>query len=135
GLAGYSAVKILAPAFYALGDARTPMAISLASIAVNFVMNWSLVGVLQERGLALSTSTVAVLNFLLLYALMRRRIGSIEGRETAVAVVKIMLASALMAVVCWGLSRSLGNVLPANFAGRSLLVGVSVGAGAAAFYF
>ena len=35
GLAGYSAIKILAPAFYALNDARTPMLVSLASIAVN----------------------------------------------------------------------------------------------------
>ncbi len=135
GLAGYSAVKILAPAFYALGDARTPMAISLATIAVNFLMNWWLVGVLQERGLALSTSTVAVLNFVLLYALMRRRIGGIEGRKTATAVVKILFASALMAVVCWALSRSLGNLLPTNLVGRSLLVGVPVGAGATTFYF
>ena len=135
GLAGYSAVKILAPAFYALGDARTPMAISLASIAVNFIMNWWLVGVLQERGLALSTSVVAVLNCVLLYALMRRRIGGIEGRKTALAVVKILIASALMAVVCWGISRSLGQWLPANLTGRLLQVGASVGAGATAFYF
>ena len=135
GLAGYSALKILAPAFYALGDARTPMAISLASIAVNFFMNWWLVGILQERGLALSTSMVAVLNCVLLYALMRRKIGGIEGRKTATAVLKILIASALMAVVCWALSRSLGSWLPANLAGRSLQVGVSVGAGATAFYF
>ncbi len=30
GLTGYSAVKVLAPAFYALNDARTPMNVSLA---------------------------------------------------------------------------------------------------------
>ena len=35
GLAGYSLTKILAPAFYALDDARTPMLVSVASIAVN----------------------------------------------------------------------------------------------------
>ena len=32
GLAGYAAVKLLAPAYYALGDARTPMLISMASV-------------------------------------------------------------------------------------------------------
>ena len=37
GLAGYSALKVLNPAFYALHDARTPMIISLISIAVNYV--------------------------------------------------------------------------------------------------
>ena len=70
GLTGYAAIKILAPAFYALGDSRTPMIISLASMLTNFVMNWSLVGVLQERGLALSTSTVALANCGLLYFIM-----------------------------------------------------------------
>ena len=36
GLAGYGAIKVLSPAFYALNDARTPMLISLGSIAVNY---------------------------------------------------------------------------------------------------
>jgi putative peptidoglycan lipid II flippase len=43
GLAGYAAVKVLSPAFYALGDARTPMLISLGSIAVNYSANYLMV--------------------------------------------------------------------------------------------
>ena len=38
GLVGYSAAKVLNPAFYALSDAKTPMYVSLLSIAVNFVV-------------------------------------------------------------------------------------------------
>ena len=38
GLTGYAAVKILAPAFYALNDARTPMMVSMASVAINFAV-------------------------------------------------------------------------------------------------
>jgi putative peptidoglycan lipid II flippase len=134
GLAGYSAIKILAPAFYALNDARTPMAISLSMIVVNFGMNWLLVRVLQERGLALSTSAVALLNFALLYLLMRRRLGGIEDRKTVVAVWKILLASAAMAVVCWGVNSRLGQSLGSSFPGRLTLVGISVGAGVVAYY-
>src|SRR5207249_3727142 len=33
GLAGYAGIKVLAPAFYALGDARTPMLVSVLSMA------------------------------------------------------------------------------------------------------
>ena len=36
GLAGYAALKVLSPAFYALDDARTPMLVSLVSIVVNY---------------------------------------------------------------------------------------------------
>src|SRR5262249_54096579 len=93
GLAGYSAIKGLARAFYARNDGRTPMKISLLFIVINFVMNWSLVGVMQERGLALSTSVVALINFALLYLIMQRRINGMEGRKTFATVIKIVIAS------------------------------------------
>jgi putative peptidoglycan lipid II flippase len=134
GLAGYSAIKILAPAFYALKDARTPMVISLLSIAINFAMNWSLVGVLQERGLALSTSVVALLNFALLYLIMQKRIQGIEGRKTAVAILKILLASAVMALACWAVSQGIYRFAGDSRGARIINVMASVSAGAGVFY-
>lgn len=134
GLAGYSAIKILAPAFYALKDARTPMMISLLSIAINFIMNWSLVGVLQERGLALSTSAVALLNFALLYFILQKRISGIEGRKTAVTILKIISASLVMAFACWGVSRGIHQFAGDNRMALLINVVVSVGAGAGIFY-
>jgi putative peptidoglycan lipid II flippase len=134
GLAGYSAIKILAPAFYALKDARTPMMISLLSIAINFVMNWSLVDVLQERGLALSTSAVALLNFALLYFFMQKRINGIEGRKTAVSILKIILASLVMAIACWAVSQGVYQFVGDTRVARMINVMVSVGVGAGVFY-
>jgi putative peptidoglycan lipid II flippase len=104
GLAGYAAVKVLSPAFYALNDARTPMLISLGSIAVNYVMNSILVGPFGHVGLAFSTSTVALVNFLLLAIFMRRRLGRLEGGRLASTVLRICLASMAMAVVAWAAS-------------------------------
>ena len=104
GLAGYAAVKVLSPAFYALNDARTPMLISLGSIAVNYVMNSMLVGPFGHVGLAFSTSTVALVNFLLLAIFMRRRLGRLEGGRLASTVLRICLASLPLAVVAWSVS-------------------------------
>ncbi len=104
GLAGYAAVKVLSPAFYALNDARTPMLISLGSIAVNYVMNSMLVGRFGHVGLAFSTSTVALVNFLLLAIFMRRRLGRLEGGHLVSTVLRICLASLPMAVVAWSVS-------------------------------
>jgi putative peptidoglycan lipid II flippase len=101
GLAGYAAIRVLAPAFYALDDARTPMRISLLSIATNYTLNWLLVSRFGHRGLALSTSGVALLNFALLFLLMRRKIHRVEGRRILRSLLKITLASAIMSVVCW----------------------------------
>jgi putative peptidoglycan lipid II flippase len=134
GLTGYAAIKILAPAFYALGDARTPMIISLASMLTNFVMNWTLVGVMQERGLALSTSTVALGNCALLYLIMRKRINGLEGRRTALAMAKVVFASAMMGAACWGMNAGLGRWLGGAFAARLANVAVSVSVSACLFY-
>jgi len=134
GLTGYAAIKILAPAFYALGDARTPMIISLASMLTNFVMNWTLVGPLHERGLALSTSTVALGNCALLYAIMQRRINGIEGKRTLVTVLKIIFASLVMGSVCWAISHWVSGMFGRSFAARLLNVAGSVSAGAGVFY-
>jgi putative peptidoglycan lipid II flippase len=111
GLAGYAAVKVLSPAFYALDDARTPMLISLGSIVVNYTMNSLLVGPFGHVGLAFSTSTVALVNFILLALFMRRRLGRLEGHRLGVTVMRIFAATVPMAVIAW-LVDSLVAMLP-----------------------
>jgi putative peptidoglycan lipid II flippase len=135
GLAGYAAIRILAPAFYALNDARTPMMISLLSIVINFVMNSILVGPLRERGLALSTSTVALMNFGLLYLIMRRRVDGIEGKRTAILLSKILAASGVMGIVCWVATEAIVRAAGLSFAARMVNVAASVSLGAVVFYF
>ena len=53
GLLGYSVVRIVSPAFYALGRSRTPVMISTGSVLVNVALNLALVRVMGYRGLAL----------------------------------------------------------------------------------
>ena len=114
GLTGYAAIKVLSPAFYALDDAKTPMIIALASIAVNavasfFFRNWlSTYGVSPDApsgyghvGVALATSTVALVNFFALAVFMRRRIKRLNGREVFSSFLKIAVASLLMSAVCY----------------------------------
>src|ERR1051325_10846955 len=60
GLTAYAAVKVLAPAFYALDRRYLPMMVSMLSIVINFMLNWFFLFKVQlgHRGLALSTSIV-----------------------------------------------------------------------------
>src|SRR5436853_1984076 len=102
GLVGYSAVKVLAPAFYALDKRNLPMLVSLLSIAINFGLNWffTLNLGLGHRGLALSTSLVAITNFVILYAMMRRYTGRLETGAMIRTLAKLLVAGALLAVIC-----------------------------------
>jgi putative peptidoglycan lipid II flippase len=135
GLAGYAAVKVLSPAFYALGDARTPMLISLGSIAVNYVMNSLLVERFGHVGLAFSTSAVALVNFLLLAVLIRRRVGRLEGTRLGLTVARICAASIPMAVVAWLINELCASLPLAGIALRLVRVSVSIALAAITFYF
>lgn len=109
GLAGYAGIKIVAPAFYALGDVRTPMRVSIVSIVVNYAANWVLVRALDfgHIGLALSTSTVATLNFLWLFAVLRRRLGGMEDARLAAALLRIGAAAGVMSLCVFGADAAL----------------------------
>lgn len=103
GLVGYSAVKVLAPAFYALDRRNLPMLVSLLSIGLNAGLNYVLtfrMG-LGHRGLALSTSVIAMVNFLLLYVMMRRYAGRLETGALLWTLGKLLIAGACLGAVCW----------------------------------
>lgn len=107
GLVAYSVLKVLTPAFYAIGKRNTPMMVSFLAIAMNLLLNWFFTFQLGwgHRGLALSTSLIATINFLLLYLLMWRHVGRLETRHLLGSLLRIAVAGALLAMVCWAASH------------------------------
>jgi putative peptidoglycan lipid II flippase len=128
GLASYALVRLLAPAFYALGDARTPMFVSVGSVAVNAAVSFATVRVLGlgHAGLALSLSAVSIFNAVTLLALLAPRIGGVGGRGSALTLGKVLLAAAVMALVCL--------LVVYEFAPPLVRVLVGIPAGAAVYY-
>jgi putative peptidoglycan lipid II flippase len=100
GLVAYSGLKVLTPAFYAIDKRHTPMLVSFLAIATNLILNWFFTFHLGwgHRGLALSTSLVAVINFLLLYMMMRKYAGRLETGALLVTFGKLLIAGALMTI-------------------------------------
>jgi putative peptidoglycan lipid II flippase len=136
GLAGYSALKVLSPSFYALGDARTPMIISLLSIGINFAVAWSLTRYtnLGHAGLALSTSTVALFGFVAQFWILRNRIGGIYGRNLMSTIVKVTLASVAMGFAVWASSGIMERIFGVSRWGRIADLSVSIPLGLGVFY-
>ena len=100
GLIFFSLVKLLAPAFYALQDMRTPVRAAVVAVGVNLALN--LVAVFtwpegyQHAGMALATVFASVVNSLVLVFALTRRIGSGGGREAVSAVARMVLAAVAM---------------------------------------
>lgn len=130
GLIGYSAVKIAAPSFYALRDSRTPALVSMATVAVNVVLNITLARLIGYKGLALGTALAALFNAGSLLYVLRRRLGGLDERAITTALGKIALASLVMGAVAFGTDGLLAWWLPSRaFPVMLLRVGVSIAAG------
>ena len=112
GLAAYASTKVLIPAFYTLGRTRIPVAASVASVLLNIALALLLVGPMGFQGLALATSLTAALNGILLYAMLRRTLGPMEGGRLTAAFLKIAVASGAMAAACLWADRILASALP-----------------------
>ncbi len=136
GLAAYSAIKVLTPAYYALNEVRVPVIASLLSIFTNYVLNWVFVRLLGwgHGGLAFSTSIVATLNFAALLFFMRRRIEGIHGRRLLASVLKILTASAVMGAACAMSSYAVSYSLGVSMLVRLLDLGISVPLGLVVLY-
>lgn len=129
GLSAFSAVRVLVPVYYSLGMTRIPVTISFVTIAVNIVLNIALMHPLQHRGLALATSISSMLNFTLLFEMLRRKIGPMGGGVLARSGAKIFLASLLAAGAAFaaatGAEHAMGLV---GLIPRLLVVGAGLAA-------
>ena len=113
---GSSIVKIASPTFYAMRNARTPLLVSLATVAINLALNTTLVHVLGYRGLALGTSIASLFDAGALLWLLQRRIGDGERWSMADGLIKIVAASVAMGAGAWLADRELAGVLPSGLA-------------------
>jgi putative peptidoglycan lipid II flippase len=105
GLAAYSAVKVLVPACYAIGQTRAAVASSILSVIFTIALNLLLIDQLGYVGLALGTSGAAILNAAFLFWIVRKSLGQSGGSFHLLPVMTSIaqaLALALsMGGVCW----------------------------------
>lgn len=106
GLVAYACIKVLSPAFYAIDRKWTPMVVSFGSVGLNLLLNYLFMfhGNLGHRGLALSTSICAVLNFGVLYFLMSSPKIPLSSARFFGSASRCVLAAIPLGIVCWGSS-------------------------------
>ena len=102
GLVTFSTANILARAFYALGDTKTPMKISLVTLAINFIAACLLMPLLGEGGPGIANTFTSALNVGLLFFALRKKLGKLEMQPLREALRPLLLAGALAGVIAWG---------------------------------
>ena len=117
GLVAYSAIKVVAPAFYALGRTRVPLMASVSAVAANLTWNLLTFRRFGHVGLAIGTSVAATVNLAVLLVAFQTQIRGFFTRDLLGALARIALASAVMGAAVWFVS---GWLEPLGIAPRLL---------------
>ncbi|MCK6467854.1 MAG: murein biosynthesis integral membrane protein MurJ [Candidatus Brocadia sinica] len=105
GIWAYCGLHVLIRAFYSVKDTVTPVKVGAACVGLNLVLNLSLIWVLQEGGLALSTAISAIVQIVILTIILQKRLCIKIGNEVFVSLQKTVIASVAMAFACWFVLR------------------------------
>ncbi len=100
GLFSFGAIRILAPAFYAMKDTRTPVKIAAVTLVAHLLMCAFLSKAMGLGGIALADSLAATINMTLLLTMCRARLGVRLLRPFVIPVVAFTAASAVMGLSC-----------------------------------
>ena len=133
GISFYVADRIVVPAFYSLQDTRTPVVISAIAVGCDIFFSLLLMGPLQVRGLALSTSIASLAHFSLLLAVLRRKIGPLGGRELLRSLFRIGLSTAPLGLLGYYLVQRHSPLQQVGIAARSGLLALEIIIGLAAY--
>ena len=141
GLVGFSVVKILAPAYFARENTRTPVRIALIALSTNLVLSIAFAWYLTRNGvagphagLAAATSIAAILNAGLLYRGLKGERILMHSSGWSVLLGRVAVACVLMGLVLWPLQRPLDWWFAASFGGRVIWLAASIAAGAGAYF-
>lgn len=141
GLVGFSLVKVLAPAYFAREDTKTPVRIALIALALNLVLSVSLAWYLSRSGLtgphvglAAATSVAAIVNAALLYAGLIRAEVLQHSPGWLVLGLRVFVACTAMCVALYYLHRPLDWWLAASLLDRITMLATVVVAGVVAYF-
>ena len=107
GLWAVGGIRITAPAFYSMQDTKTPVIIAFIAFIANAVLGYVLGFTLgyKHTGLALASSISSIINFLLLFYIIEKRVGNVNTRAIVLLLGKLIAISGIMGTLVWRISK------------------------------
>jgi putative peptidoglycan lipid II flippase len=132
GLVFNGAMLMLNRAFFSLQSNWIPTVVALGNLILNALLDLAFYR-FGTWGIPLSTAVGNVVSTVALVALLRVRIGGIEGARTATATLRIVGAAAAVAGVVYGVWEPLDAALGRSFGAQVVSLGAALVAGVATY--
>jgi putative peptidoglycan lipid II flippase len=132
GLVFNGAMLMLNRAFFSLQSNWIPTWVALGNLALNAVLDAAFYR-FGTWGIPLATAVCNIVSTAILVWLLRDRLGSIGGRAIGAALTKIVVASALVAPVAYGIWRPLDSALGRSFPAQFVALGLALAATVAVY--
>ena len=106
GLPAFAAIKLITPMYYSMHDTMTPAKVGAYALALNILFNSVFLvfflRYLSNGSPALASSLAAYFNFVLLFAIFRKRHGRLGARGLVASLSKMAACALAMGAVCYG---------------------------------
>jgi putative peptidoglycan lipid II flippase len=133
GLVFNGAMLMLNRAFFSMRTNWVPTAVALGNLFLNAILDFALYRV-GPWGIPLSTAICNVAGTWALIVLLRRRVHRLNGRDIASTVIRVVVASALVAVGAWIVWKPVDSELGRSFPAQVVSLGLALGAATAVYY-
>lgn len=111
GIFAWAGQRIVAPGFFAMQDTLTPVAIGTLSTVIFIPLNMILMKAMGAPGIALATTIGITLHFVGMSWVLRKRLHGLESLKIIRTVSLAFVASAAMAVACYGVRVGMAGAL------------------------
>jgi putative peptidoglycan lipid II flippase len=111
GLAAHASIAVLARAFYAGQDTRTPVAVAILAVAINSSLAVLLAGPLGLPGLALAIAIAAWIEAIILLLLLRRRQPDLGLLQIGVMAATSVAATAIAAGLAYLANQATAGIV------------------------
>jgi putative peptidoglycan lipid II flippase len=134
GLVFNGAMLMLNRAFFSLELNWIPTRIALGNLFLNAILDYPLAKWVGVWGIPLATAICNVAGTWALLVVLRGRLRRVDGGAIASTVLRVSVASAVVAAVSWTVWRPLDSALGRSFAAQVVSLGIALGAAVAVYF-
>jgi putative peptidoglycan lipid II flippase len=127
GLWAMAGTRVVTVSFYSMQDTKTPVKVAVISLTTNIILSFVLLEPMKHAGLAFANAVASIVNFSILFYLLRAKLKRIDGKKIMSSFIKVSIVSFIMGVIGWlAVSQFIWSESGSTINKAAVLVGIMI---------